>query len=96
MKNKSVFSQIILLIILSVICVVLTVGIAFLAGFHGSTLFDFKNLNLTNMIPFLIIGGFISCIAVGITVLFVARSIFFKVKDYLSENDKNGGDKNEV
>ena len=96
MKNKSVFSQIILLVISSAICVILTVGIAFFAGFHGSTLFDFKNLNFANMIPFLIIGGFISCIIVGITILFMARSIFFKVKDYLSENDKNGGDKNEV
>lgn len=91
MKNKSLFSQIMLLIIMSVICVVLTVGIALFVGSCNTTLFDFKNLNFANMIPVLILGGFISCVIVGITVLFVARSVFLKVKDYLSDND--GGDK---
>ncbi len=91
MKNKSFFSQIMLLVILSVICVVLTVGVALFVGSYDTTLFDFENLNFTNMIPVLIFGGFISCVVVGITVLFVARSAFLKVKDYLSDN--NGGDK---
>ena len=91
MKNKSFFSQIMLLIILSAICVVLTVGIAIFAGFSGTVLFDFENLNFANMIPVLIFGGFISCIVVGITALFAARSVFLKVKKYLS--DDNGGDK---
>lgn len=91
MKNKSFFSQIMLLVILSVICVVLTVGVALFVGSYNTTLFDFENLNFTNMIPVLIFGGFISCVVVGITVLFVARSVFLKVKDYLSDND--GGDK---
>lgn len=80
-----------LLVILSVICVVLTVGVALFVGSYNTTLFDFENLNFTNMIPVLIFGGFISCVVVGITVLFVARSVFLKVKDYLSDND--GGDK---
>lgn len=93
LKNKSFFSQIMLLVILSVICVVLTVGIALLVGSSNATLFDFENLNFSNMIPVLILGGFINCVVVGITVLFVARSIFYKVKNYLSEEDKNGGDK---
>ena len=79
-----------MLIILSVICVILTVGIALFVGSFNTILFDFKNLNFANMIPVLILGGFISCVVVGITVLFVARSIFLKVKDYLSDN--NGGD----
>ena len=91
LKNKSFFSQIILLIILSVICVILTVGIAIFVGSYNTTLFDFKNLNFANMIPVLILGGFISCVVIGITVLFVARSVFLKIKDYLSDN--NGGDK---
>ena len=91
LKNKSFFSQIILLVILSVICVVLTVSIALFVGSYNTTLFDFGNLNFANMIPVLILGGFISCVVVGITVLFVARSVFLKVKDYLSNND--GGDK---
>ena len=92
MKNKSFFSQIILLIILSVVCVILTVGIAILAGSNSATLFDFRNLNVANMLPVLVIGGFVSCVVIGITVIFVARSAFLKVKDYLSENN-NGGDK---
>ncbi len=89
MKKKSVFSQILLLVILSVVCIVLTVGIAIFAGSFNAEIFDLKNLNFANMIPVLILGGFISCVVVGITVLFVARAIFLKVKDYLTEN--NGG-----
>lgn len=91
MKNKSFFSQIMLLIILSLICVILTVGIALFVGSYNTTLFDFENLNFANMIPVLILGGFISCVVVGITVLFVARSVFLKLKDYFTENNKNGG-----
>lgn len=91
LKNKSFFSQIMLLIILSVVCVVLTAGIALFVGSYNTTFFDFANLNFANMVPVLIFGGFISCIIVGITVLFVARSVFLKVKDYFFDN--NGGDK---
>ena len=91
MKNRSFFSQIMLLIILSVVCVIVTVGVALFVGSYNTTLFDFENLNFANMIPVLIFGGFISCVVVGITVLFVARAVFLKVKDYLSDN--NGGDK---
>ena len=94
MKNKSFFSQIILLIILSLVCVILTVGIALFVGSYNTTLFDFQNLNFANMIPVLVLGGFISCVVVGITVLFVARSVFLKVKDYFIEtNENNGGSK---
>lgn len=91
MKNKSFFTQIILLIVLSIICIVLTVGIALFAGSIDVTLLDFKNLNLANVIPVLLIGGFISCVIIGIVVLFIARSIFFKVKEYLAETNDNGG-----
>ena len=91
MKNRSFFSQIMLLIILSVVCVIVTVGVALFVGSYNTTLFDFENLNFANMIPVLIFGGFISCVVVGITVLFVARAVFLKIKDYLSDN--NGGDK---
>ncbi len=94
MKNRSFFSQIILLIIISLVCVTLTAGIAFFVGTYNTVLFDFQNFNFANTIPVLIIGGFISCIIVGITVLFVARSVFFKVKDYFVEtNENNGGNK---
>lgn len=80
-----------LLIILLVISVILTVSIALFAGSYNAALFDFENFNFANMIPILIIGGFISCVVVGITALFVARSVFLKIKDYMSENYK--GDK---
>ena len=80
-----------LLVILSVVCVILTVGVAFFVGSYNNTFFDFSNLNLANMIPILIFGGFISCVVVGITVLFITRSVFLKVKESLF-ND-NGGDK---
>ena len=91
MKNKSLFTQIILLIVLALVCLVLTVSIALLVGSESSTIFDFRNLNLANVIPVLLIGGFISCVVVGITVLCVTRSAFFKIKDYLKENNKNNG-----
>lgn len=73
--------QIMGLIVLSLICIFLTLGAALLLGSVDTAIFDFKNLNLANMIPALIIGGFISCVIVGITLLFVSRSVFFKVKE---------------
>ena len=85
MKNKNLFVQFISLIICAVICLLLTVGIAFLAGSLNVELFDFTNLKFSNMIPILIIGGFISCFLVGIGVLFFVRSAFSKAKDYFEE-----------
>lgn len=94
MKNKSFFSQIILLIAISLICIILTVSIALFVGSYNNILFDFQNLNFANMIPVLVIGGFVSCVIIGIAVLFVARTVFLKVKDYFAETDeKNGGNK---
>ncbi len=94
MKNKSLFSQIMILIIISLVCIILTVSAALLVGSYNTALFDFQNLNFANMMPVLILGGFISCVVVGISVLFVARGIFFKVKDYFVEiNENNGGNK---
>lgn len=89
MKNKSLFAQIIALIIIVIVCILFTFTIALLAGSLNAELFDFKNLNFSNMIPVLIIGGFMSCVIVGICFLFIARTAFFKVKDYLEENHKN-------
>lgn len=91
MKNKSTFSQVLLIVIIAVLCVVATVTLALVAGSVGDTLFDFRNLNIVNMLPVLLIGGFITCVVVGISVLIVSRSVFFKVKDYLKELNDNGG-----
>lgn len=92
LKNKSFFSQIILLIVLALVCIVLTVGVALFAGSFNTTFFDLRNLNFANMIPVLIIGGFISCVVIGITVLYVSRSVFLKVRDnFIEINKKDGG-----
>lgn len=92
MKKKSLFSQIMLLVILSLVCVVFTVGIAIFAGSFNTTFFDFKNLNFANAIPVLLLCAFVSCVVIGITVIFISRAIFLKVKDYFIEtNNKNGG-----
>ena len=88
MKNKSLFAQFICLLIIAVCCLLVTVTIAFLAGSINQDLFDFKNLNFSNMLPILIIGGFISCVFVGICFLFVARTAFFKAKEYLKETER--------
>ncbi len=93
MKNKSVFSQIILVIVLALVCILITLGIALFAGSIDSTIFDFRNLNFANMLPVLIIGLFVSCIVVGICILFVSRTVFLKLKDYFNESNDNGGNK---
>ena len=94
MKNKSLFFQIIVVIIVAVVCMLLTLGISLLAGSFSFELFDLKSLNISNMIPVLLIGGFVSCVIVGICVLFVARTAFVKAKDYLKKTNKeNGGTK---
>lgn len=92
MKNKSAFSQIMILVIVLLVCIILTVGIALLVGSYNATIFDFRNLNFANMIPVLVIGGFVTCVAVGITVLFVSRALFFKVKDFLLKETNEKGE----
>ena len=94
MKKKSLFSYILLLIIISAIGIALTIGLAVFIGAFDKSVIDFGNLNISNVITVLVIGGFITCVAIGITVLFTAKTMFFKVKDFLSEqneNNKNGG-----
>ncbi len=93
MKNKSIFPQIILLVVLALVCVLLTFVIALFAGSYDTTIFDFKNLNFANMIPVFIIGGFLSCVVIGVAVLFVSRTAFLKVKDYLTQINNEGEEK---
>lgn len=92
MKKQSVFSQIIFLIILAMVCLMLTVGVTLLVGIQSETMFDWKNINLANMIPVLLACVFISCVVMGIAALFVARTAFFKVKDYVEKSNNNKGD----
>ena len=87
MKKKSVFGGILLLVLIILACLVTTIAVALMAGAADVNLFDFSNLNLSNMIPVLIIGGILSCFIIGIAVLFLGRSVFFKAKDYFFETD---------
>ena len=91
MKKQSAFFQVILVILLAVLCLVVTLLLALLAGSKDAPLFDFSNLNFANMIPVLLIGGFFTCVIVGIAVLCVSRTVFFKVKDFLKEMNDDGG-----
>ncbi len=80
MKKKSVFAQIIILIVIALIGMVITVCMAWLAGSVDITLFDWKNLNWSNTISVFIIGGILTCITVTVAVIFVSRSVFFKLE----------------
>ena len=94
MNKKSLFTQTIWIIVIAAFCLLLTVGASLLAGSFSGELFDLKELNLSNAIPVLLIGGFISCIVIGICLLFVARTAFFKAKDFLKEtHNESGGTK---
>ncbi len=90
MKKKSVFSQIIFLIILALVCFVITVGIAIFIGTFETTFFNFKNLNFSNTVPVLIIGGFISYLIIGISVIWISKEVFIKVRDYFIKINNKG------
>ena len=83
MKKNSIFSQIIKLLIACVICVVVTIGIAYFVGTLSFSIFDFKNLNFSNVITFLIIGGFISCVILGFASLIIFKNLLGQIKNYL-------------
>ncbi len=89
MKKKSVFNRILLLILIVLICLVTTIAVSLLAGAVKVDLFDFRNLNFSNMIPVLIVGGILSCFVIGISLLFLGRTIFFKVKDYFFDTNND-------
>ena len=69
----------------------MTMLTAFLLGSINTDIFDFSNLNFSNMLPIILIGGFISCIIIGFLVIFLAKDMFIKIKDYFSETKKDGG-----
>lgn len=64
---------------------------AFLLGSINTDVFDFSNLNFSNMLPIILVGGFISCVVVGILIIFLAKDIFVNVKDYFFESKNDGG-----
>lgn len=93
MSKKPIFTKIMIIIAVALICLVLTVLTAFLFGSINTDIFDFSNLNFSNMLPIIIIGGFISCVTIGILVIILAKDILIKIKNYYLETKDNGGNK---
>jgi len=91
MKKRSTFAMILTVVIVALVGIVLTVLVAFMAGSMDTQLFDFKNLNLANFIPVIIIGCFLTAITVGFVLLFASKSVFMKIRDYFQNDKKNGG-----
>lgn len=92
MKNKSMLSRTVTVIIVGIICFLITIALTILAGFINAEIFDFTDLNFSNMIPVFLIGFFISCAVIGICVLFVLNSAFYKAKEYLEKEDSKKED----
>ena len=91
MKKKSVFSQVLIIAIVILVCIVITVTAALIIGSSEKEFFNFKSLNISNMIPVIIIGGFVCCVISGILILFLARNIFAESISKNSNSDKDGG-----
>ncbi len=89
LSNKPIFPRILLIIILAIICIVLTAVMTLFAGSFTTNVFDFSNLNLSNAIPVLIIGIFVSCAIVGIAVLCLSKDVLVKIKDYFFNNKED-------
>lgn len=91
--KKSIFSQLLIAIIVALICIVLTVVIALMVGSANADLFDFSNLNWANVIPIILIGLFMTGGIVGVILLITAKDIFIKAKEYMEQTKKDGGKK---
>lgn len=87
MKNTSLFMQLLLLITLMFICITLTVSVALLAGSIETSIFDFRNLNIANMIPVFIFGGLITLFTAVVVLLFTSRTLFYKIKNFFEEDN---------
>lgn len=89
MKTNSLFFQIILLVVLTFVCIITTFTVALLAGSVETSIFDFKSLNISNMIPVFIFGGLITVFTILITLLFTSRTLFNKIRDLFELNNKD-------
>ena len=87
MKNTSLFMQLLLLITLMFIGITLTVSVALLAGSIETSIFDFRNLNIANMIPVFIFGGLITLFTAVVVLLFTSRTLFYKIKNFFEEDN---------
>ena len=80
-------------IVIALICLILTITVALLFGSSSTDFFDFSNLNISNMLPIIIVGGFISCVIVGLLVIILAKDIFVKIKNEFFKEDNGGNEK---
>ena len=69
------------------ICITLTVSVALLAGSIEASIFDFRNLNIANMIPVFIFGGLITLFTAVVVLLFTSRTLFYKIKNFFEEDN---------
>ena len=69
------------------ICITLTVSVALLAGSIETSIFDFRNLNIANMIPVFIFGGLITLFTAVVVLLFTSRTLFYKIKNFFEEDN---------
>ena len=88
MKRNSLFIQIILLVVFTFICITTTFALALLAGSVEISIFDFKSLNVSNMIPVFIFGGLITIFTIAIFLIFTSRTLFNKIIDLFDLNGK--------
>lgn len=93
MKKKSLFSKILIIVIVAVVCMVLTLTAALLSGSSKNDIFDLSSLNISNVLPVIFIGGFITCLIVGILILFLAKDVSEKIKNHLFNNTHGGDEK---
>ena len=91
MDKKPIFPKIMIVIVVALVCLILTLLTAFLFGSIDTDIFDFSDLNFSNMLPVVIIGGFISCVIVGILIIILAKDVFLKVRDYFFKSKEDGG-----
>ena len=69
------------------ICITLTVSVALHAGSIETSIFDFRNLNIANMIPVFIFGGLITLFTAVVVLLFTSRTLFYKIKNFFEEDN---------
>ena len=92
MKNRSLFKLVVIVVLVAVICFVVTLLAALVAGALDAELLNFENLNLSNVLVVLLIGGFISSAVIGLSFLFLTRTAYNKFREYLNENNNHKGE----
>ncbi len=93
MKKENLWTKMIVLVLVIFFCLFMTLALAFLAGSVEEPLFDFGNLNFSNMIPVLIIGGLMSCMILSVCFLLFSKSFSGKIREFLAKDSDNKDNK---